>query len=118
MKDCDSKSDVTIFCSGSEVWVALEVAEKLSNLKVRVVNIPCWELFDKQSEEYKINVLGDSNSLKVSIEAGITMGWQKFTGTNGLNFGVDTFGESAPGQIVAEKFGLTSKNISKSILII
>ena len=116
MKDCNSKPDVTIFCSGSEVWVALEVVEKLSNLKVRVINMPCWELFDKQSEEYKISVLGNSNSLKVSIEAGITTGWQKFTGTNGLNFGVDTFGESAPGQIVAEKFGLTSENISKSIL--
>ena len=74
-----------------------------------------WELFDEQSESYKKEVIGSSKLLKVSIEAGVTTGWQRFTGTNGLNFGIDRFGESAPGHIVADALGLTPSKIAKSI---
>ncbi len=83
--------------------------------EVRVVNLPCWELFDEQSDEYRQSVLGPLSSLRVSIEAGITNGWEHYTGLNGLNLGVDTFGESAPGKDVAEYFGLTPKKVFSSI---
>jgi len=117
MKGTKDKSDITIFCSGSEVWVALEVSDILSDFEVRVVNLSCWELFDDQSEEYKTTVIGNSDALKISIEAGVTTGWQKYTGINGLNFGIDTFGESAPGKEVAEKFGLIPTKIATAIKI-
>ncbi len=116
MRDCDGLSDITIYATGSEVWVALEVAEKLKDINVRVVNLPCWEIFENQTLDYKKKVLGNPNAFKVSIEAGVTSGWQKFTGVNGLNFGIDTFGESAPGSQVADKFGLTPKKIVSKIL--
>ena len=108
-------ADITIFCSGSEVWVALDVANQLTQFKTRVVNMVSWELFDEQSDTYKKEVIGSTNSLKVSIEAGVTTGWQKYTGLNGLNFGIDRFGESAPGHIVADTLGLTPSKIAKSI---
>ena len=114
MKDSND-ADITIFCSGSEVWVALDVANLLTQFKTRVVNMVSWELFDEQSDSYKKDVIGSSKSLKVSIEAGVTTGWQKFTGLDGLNFGIDRFGESAPGHIVADTLGLTPSKIAKSI---
>ena len=83
---------------------------------VKVVNMFCWELFDEQDDEYKEGVLSSSNqTLLVSVEAGITDGWQKYTGRNGLNIGINTFGESAPGSEVAEHFGITTQNIYNKI---
>ena len=115
MKDCDSSPDITIFCSGSEVWVGLEVANLLSKYNVRVINLSCWELFEQQSDNYKKSVIGDSSALKISIEAGVTIGWERYTGNDGLNFGINQFGESAPGPQVAEALGLTPPKIAKSI---
>ena len=115
MKECESDSDITIFCSGSEVWVSIEVSEILSNYNIRVVNLSCWELFEQQSDDYKKSVIGTESDLKVSIEAGVTTGWQKYTGANGLNFGIDRFGESAPGKVVAENLGLVPSKIANSI---
>ena len=110
--------DIVIFATGSEVWVALEVADLLLDYSVKVVNISCWELFEEQNSEYKAKVLNSKNdSLLVSIEAGITDGWQKYTGRNGLNIGINTFGESAPGAEVAEHFGITPKKIYDKILL-
>ena len=103
------------FCSGSEVWVGLEVREILSQYQIRVVNFACWELFEEQSKTYKNSVVGPSYALKISIEAGVTTGWQKYTGIDGLNFGIDRFGESAPGKEVADALGLTPSKIAKSI---
>ena len=113
----NKEPEIMIFATGSEVWVALEVAERLSNYKVKVVNLACWELFEEQDVEYKNEVLkSKNNSLLVSIEAGITDGWQKYTGRNGLNIGIDNFGESAPGAEVANHFGLTPDKIYNKIL--
>ena len=76
----------------------------------------CWELFEEQNNEYKDNVLSASdNSLLVSVEAGITDGWQKYTGKNGLNIGIDRYGESAPGKVVAEHLGMSVENVVKKI---
>lgn len=115
MQNSDSTPDVVIIATGSEVWVALEVAEKLTNYKVRVVNLGCWELFDEQTEEYRQSVLGDETALRVSLEAGITLGWEHFTGMNGLNIGINTFGESAPGGEVANHFGLIPEKVADKI---
>jgi transketolase len=115
MQDCDGEADVVIMSTGSEVWVALEVADLLVNCKVRVVNIGSWELFDEQSEEYRQAVLGDDSTLRVSIEAGVTLGWEHYTGINGLNIGIDSFGESAPGGEVANHFGITPEKVVEKI---
>ncbi len=115
MSDCSGFPDITILASGSEVETALQVKELLGQYNVRVVNIASWELFDKQTPEYKRTVLGDESALRVSIEAGITQGWQKYTGLNGLNFGIDDFGESAPGKEVSLHFKLTPEHIRAAI---
>jgi transketolase len=115
---CDSgkKPEIIIIASGSEVWVALEVAKKISQYIVKVVNMACWELFDEQSKEYRDSVLGNESALRVSIEAGITLGWEHYTGLNGLNIGIDSFGESAPGGEIAEHFGITPDRCVELIL--
>ena len=76
----------------------------------------CWELFEEQDAQYKDEVLKSTpDTLMVSLEAGITDGWQKYTGRNGLNIGINTFGESAPGKDVANHFGLTANKVCKTI---
>ena len=116
ISDC-SNADVLIFATGSEVWVALDVKKQLPDLNIKVVNLGCWELFEEQDEKYKQDVLSCTDAaLLVSLEAGITSGWQKYTGRNGLNIGIDTFGESAPGNDVADHFGLTPDKVKKIIM--
>jgi len=115
MQNCDGDPDMVIIATGSEVWVALEAAEKIVGYNVRVVNIGCWEIFDEQSEEYRQSVLGSDSALRVSIEAGITTGWEHYTGLNGLNIGINTFGESAPGGDVADHFGITPEKAADCI---
>ena len=110
--------DVIIFTSGSELWVSLEVEKMLikDGHNVKVVNMFCWELFDKQDLDYKDKVLMATNkTLHVSVEAGITAGWERYTGRSGLNIGIDTFGESAPGNDVAKHFGLTPNQVYEKI---
>ena len=117
ISDSNSSPDILIFSSGSEVWISLEAKGMLSDkYNVKVINMFCWELFEEQNNEYKEKVLSASNkTLLVSVEAGITDGWQKYTGRNGLNIGINTFGESAPGVEVAEHFGITTQNIYNKI---
>ena len=114
----DNKNpEIMIFATGSEVSLALELVSLLSDYDLNVINLACWELFEDQDDDYKSQVLAcSSNTLLVSIEAGITNGWQKFTGRNGLNIGIDSFGESAPGKVVADHFGLNAKTIHNKIL--
>ena len=120
ISDYDRKNpQISIFCSGSEVALSLDVKEELKDqFNIRVVNFGCWELFDMQSEDYRASIIHDS-SFKVSIEAGITQGWEKYTGNcmlNTLNIGINSYGESAPGVEVAAHFGLTKKDICNLIL--
>jgi transketolase len=115
VSDCKGVPEVTIIATGSEVWVALETKKLLSEKQVRVVNLGCWKLFEEQSADYKESVLGRNSGFRVSIEAGITMGWERYTGINGLNIGIDTFGESAPGDVLADYFGLTPEKVAQKI---
>ena len=110
------ENNLTIVASGTEVELALRVQEKLkeNNIHSKVVSMPCMELFDKQPEEYKNDIL-EKNSLIVTIEAGNIMSWQKYVKNKGLNLGIDKFGESAPYKEVYKYFKLTEEEITSLI---
>jgi transketolase len=113
--DCSGSPEIVILASGSEVSLAIEVANKLNDKKIRVVSMPCWELFDMQSNEYKEKLIPKRGSLKVSIEAGVTQGWEKYIGRYGLSIGINHFGSSAPAADLAEKFGFTCDKVIEKI---
>ena len=108
--------NVTIFASGSELNLAIEISHKLAteNIYSKVISVPSQELLNEQSSEYKKKLLDETN-FKVSIEAGSTGSWKKYTGEKGLNFGVDDFGKSAPYKDIFNHFGLTKEEIVKKI---
>ncbi len=113
LADCDGTPQVILLSSGSEVHIAMDAYKQLINegVKVRLVSLPCWELFDEQDETYKESVIPKSVTNRVSIEAGITLGWQKFVGTQGITIGIDRFGASAPYERIYEEYGLTPKHV-------
>jgi len=105
----DGTPDIILIATGSEVHLALEAEKKLKGkgIKVRVVNMPSWELFDEQDEAYRNEVLPPSVTARLSIEAGSTQGWHRYVGSAGDVIGLDHFGTSAPGSVVYKKFGFT-----------
>ncbi len=113
--DCSGIPEIVILASGSEVSLAIEVANKLNDKKIRIVSMPCWELFDMQPNEYKEKLIPKRGSLKVSIEAGVTQGWEKYIGRYGLSIGINHFGNSAPAADLAEKFGFTCDKVIEKI---
>ena len=106
--DCN----VVLVASGSEVELALDTQKQLkeNNIESKVVSMPCHELFDIQSDEYKKEIL-DPGSIIITIEAGNTSSWKKYVGEKGATLGIDSFGESAPYKEVYDKFNLTSEKI-------
>ena len=112
--NCDNP-DLILLATGSEVGLAMEVVELMQDKKIRVVSMPCWEIFEKQSENYKNSLIPKRGSMKISIEAGITMGWDKYIGSNGLSIGLDHYGASAPGKDLAEEFGFTATKVEAKI---
>ena len=116
----NKKINLTILASGSEVNLALEVSHKLAKDKIysKVISMPCMELFELQSKSYKNNIL-EETKFKISIEAGSSDCWKKYLGDNGIAFGIDEFGKSAPYKDIYKYFGLEStniKNITKKLL--
>lgn len=111
--------DFTLFATGSELALALDVAIELEKLgkHVRVISMPCWELFDMQSTKYKTNILGDNLGKRVSIEAGIDLGWHKYIGCDGIAICMESFGISAPSEMLAKEFGFTAESILERILL-
>ncbi len=111
------KPDVILIATGSEVHLVLEAQEKLraEGVKTRVVSMPSWELFEQQSENYRQEVLPPDVTQRVSIEAGATLGWHRYTGKDGEIIGIDHFGASAPGSAVLKEFGFTSGNVLNRI---
>ena len=109
--------DLIIIATGSEVSLAIDVAKELSNFyNIRVVSMPCCELFDKQNVEYKNKIL-PSNQKKMSLEAGSTLGWYKYAD---FCYGINSFGESAKINDLKEYFGFTIAkivNYIKTIII-
>ena len=107
---------VTIISSGSETSLACDISHKLAieNIYSKVISMPCQELFDQQNKDYKNKVLAETD-LVISIEASETSYWKKYTGTNGLNFGIDNFGKSAPYKEIYNHFSLNEESIIKKI---
>ena len=107
---------VTIIATGSETSLASDICHKLAteNIYSKVISMPCQELFDQQSENYKNKILGETK-LVVSIEASETHYWKKYTGVNGLNIGINDFGKSAPCKEIFNHFELNSESIAKKI---
>ncbi|WP_264683375.1 MULTISPECIES: transketolase [unclassified Wolbachia] len=110
------KLEVTIFATGSEVEIAVEAREKLQEKGVgtRVISMPCWRLFDEQSDEYKGVVL-NNDSIKVAIEAGSEVGWHKYIGSNGIFIGMKNFGESAPYEALYKHFNISADYVVKCV---
>ena len=116
-KEIDGQDiDLILIGTGSEVSICLEASKKLKkeNVNVRVVSMPCWELFEQQSEEYKNKVLPKNVDNKISVEAGTTIGWSQYVGNYGASIGINDFGESAPGKVIMEKKGFSVENICKT----
>ena len=116
----NKKINLTILASGSEVNLALEVSHKLAKDKIysKVISMPCMELFELQSKSYKNKIL-EETKFKISIEAGSSDCWKKYVGDNGIAFGIDEFGKSAPYKDIYKYFGLEStniKNVTKKLL--
>ncbi len=110
------KPDVLLLASGSEVSIALCAAEGLvkEGIKAQVVSMPCWELFEKQSQQYKDSVLPPTVKARIGIEAGVELGWHKYLGDRGIFIGMSSFGASAPGKVCFEKFGIIAENVIKA----
>ncbi|MEO0854583.1 MAG: transketolase C-terminal domain-containing protein, partial [Cyanobacteria bacterium J06648_11] len=105
--------DIILIATGSEVKLAVDAAAELAKegKAARVVSMPCVELFEAQTQEYRDSILPPSVTKRVSIEAGSTMGWHKYVGSSGAVIGIDRFGASAPGGTCMEKFGFTVENL-------
>ncbi|MCH9610699.1 MAG: Transketolase [Chlamydiales bacterium] len=112
-----SKADYTLFATGSEVSLALEVAEQLGKRgkDVRVVSMPCMELFEQQDGDYRESVIGGDLGKRVSIEAGVEQGWHKYIGLEGTAISMDRFGLSAPAGVLRDEFGFSTDAILEQI---
>jgi transketolase len=114
LQDTTGEPDVVLLATGSEVELCVLAAGYLAEqgIGVRVVSIPSWEIFDQQSDEYRRSVLGPDGTARVSVEAGVTTGWQKYTGSNSAHVGVDTYGASGAGKDVLKAYGFTKEHVS------
>ncbi|MBA2331544.1 MAG: transketolase, partial [Actinobacteria bacterium] len=103
--------DVVLIATGSEVWVALDAA-KAMDANVRVVSMPCWELFAEQPQDYRDETIPRDVRARLSVEAGVSLGWKEWVGDAGDSVAIDRFGASAPGAEVLEKLGFTAENVA------
>jgi transketolase len=107
------KPEILFLATGSEVWLAIEVYEKLTaeGVRARVVSMPSWELFEQQSQQYRDTVIPPEVTARISIEQGSTMGWALYHGSGGRAIGMKTFGASAPLKELQKKFGFTPASL-------
>ena len=115
LKDCDGTPDLIIIGTGSEVALAFHAAQELEKegKKVRVVSMPCAEVFERQDAAYKESVLPKAVRARVAVEAGVTSDWYKYVGLDGAVLGLDTYGASGPADKLFVKFGFTVENLVK-----
>lgn len=118
IKKEQSSPDYTLVATGSELHLSLDVARELEKLgkDVRVISMPCWELFEKQDDSYKEKIFGGNLGKRVSIEAGVDQGWHKYIGSDGIAICMESFGLSAPIQMLVEEFGFNVPSILERIL--
>jgi transketolase len=109
----DGKPDVLLLASGSEVALCLQAYERLTaeGVKVRVVSMPSWELFDDQPQEYRDGVLPPAVTARVSVEQASAFGWARYVGSTGHRLGMRSFGASAPLKDLVKKFGFTPEHV-------
>ena len=112
--DCENP-ELVFLATGSEVSLAINVAKSMNDKRIRIVSMPCWEIFERQSDEYKTSLIPDRGAMKISMEAGIIDGWEKYIGPNGLSIGINHFGASAPGKNLAKEFGFTADQVEVKI---
>ncbi len=105
--------EAILLSSGSEIHLVMKAADRLeaAGTPTRVVNLASWDLFETQSAAYRNKVLPPAITARVSVEAGVTLGWERYVGLGGKTIGIDRFGASAPGDVLGEKFGFTVDNI-------
>lgn len=113
-----NRPDFTLVATGSELSLALDVAAALEKLgkDVRVISMPCWELFDAQDEQYQESLFGGELGCRVSIEAGVDQGWHKYIGRNGVAVCMESFGHSAPYKVLTKEFGFNVEDILERLL--
>lgn len=121
LSDSDGTPDLILIGTGGELHLCVDAAEQLrgEGKKVRVVSMPCWELFDAQDEAYRETVLPKAVTKRLAVEAGSSFGWCRYLGVEGRSISIDRFGASAPGEVCLEKFGYTVENVvaqAKSLL--
>ena len=118
LKDCQAEPRVILIATGAEVHLALAVQAQLEEkgIAAQVVNMPSLELFEQCSEDYKMRVLPPQVTARLSIEAGISAGWERYVGPKGDMIAIDAFGASAPGGLVLEKFGFNLSNVVERAL--
>ncbi|MEY6549204.1 transketolase [Bacillus cereus] len=121
LTETNENPDVILIATGSEVSLAASAKAKLEedNVSVRIVAMPSWELFDRQSNEYKESVLPSSVTKRVSLEMGVSLGWERYVGQEGKVLSIETFGASGTGAEVMNLFGFTTENvvqITKNVL--
>jgi transketolase len=116
LKAANGEAKVTLFATGTEVPLALAAAETLEaeGAPTRVVSVPCWALFDKQDAAYQASVIG-RGTVRVAVEAGVKLGWERFIGEDGGFVGMTGFGASAPAEVLYEKFGITTEAVLKAV---
>jgi transketolase len=112
----DGEPEVILIGSGTEVSLCVEASEQLSSegVKVRVVSMPSWELFEQQSPEYRAEVLPPHIKARVSVELASTFGWERYVGMEGCCIGMESFGASAPLSELQKKFGFTKDRLAES----
>jgi transketolase len=109
----NGQPDLILIATGSEVHVAVDAAKQLDEqgTHARVVSMPCWELFEAEPREYRDEVLPPDVKARLSVEAGIALGWTKWVGDDGDSISIEHFGASAPGELVLKEFGYTAENV-------
>ncbi len=114
IKDSAGTPEIILMASGSEVHLALETGNELEadGFRTRVVSFPSWELFDQQSEEYKEKIIPPRVKARISIEAGVSQGWERFVGPRGVCISIEKYGASAPGGIIFKEYGFTKDKIT------
>lgn len=113
IKDSTANPDLLLIATGSEVSLAINAAEKLETggKRIRVISFPSWEIFEQQDEAYKSYILPENIKARISVEMGIKMGWSKYVGITGKSLSIESFGASAPDNVLFEKFGFTTENL-------
>jgi transketolase len=117
LRDCEGTPEAIIIATGSEVGLAVDAAARLAGQgrRVRVVSMPSTDVFDAQDAAYRESVLPTVVTARVAVEAGVTPPWVRYVGLQGAVVGIDTFGESAPAEVVFEHFGFTVDNVVATV---